>query len=177
MAIDPFRDFTRPKLSDSAPPAFPDRDTLKIRILQENFIGWLFQTNWMQEVTAAMDSEEEQELQEHIQSYLDGLRDDAKFKLVSCDRYSMEGYEGSKVISTRALKKGESVVGVVGRTCPVSEDHEKELALRGVDTSCVIKSSRFCLFIREMAGTRNLLTFSKIYKKLPKITKIYKNSG
>ena len=110
----------------------------------------------MQEVTAAMDSEEEQELQEHIQSYLDGLRDDAKFKLVSCDRYSMEGHEGSKVISTRALKKGESVVGVVGRTCPVSEDHEKELALRGVDTSCVIKSSRFCLFILEMVGTGNL---------------------
>ena len=100
----------------------------------------------MQEVTAAMDYEEKQELQEHIQSYLDGLRDEAKFKLVSCDRYSMEGYEGSKVISTRALKKGESVVGVVGRTCPVSEDHEKELALRGVDTSCVIKSSRFYLF-------------------------------
>ena len=62
MAIDPFRDFTRPKLSDSAPPALPDRDTLKIRILQENFIGWLFQTDWMQEVTAAMNYEEEEEL-------------------------------------------------------------------------------------------------------------------
>ena len=90
VAIDPFRDFTRPKLSDSAPPAFPDPNTLKIRILQENFIGWLFQTNWMQDVTAAMDYEEEQEVQEHIQSYLDGLREDAKFKLVSCDRYSIE---------------------------------------------------------------------------------------
>ena len=66
VAIDPLRDFTCPKLSDSAPPAFPDRDTLKIRILQENFIGWLFQTNWMQEVTAAMDYEEEEELQEYI---------------------------------------------------------------------------------------------------------------
>ena len=76
----------------------------------------------------------------------------------------MEGYEGSKVISTRALKKGESVVGVVGRTCPVSEDHEKELALRGVDTSCVIKSSRFCfLFLKWLARVTFVKYISDIH--------------
>ena len=67
----------------------------------------------MQEVTAAMDYEEEQELEEHIQSYLDGLRDDAKFKLVSCDRYSMEGYEGIP----GHLNKGPEKGGECGWSC------------------------------------------------------------
>ena len=132
--------FTRQKLSgfDLAP--YPDWGFLKNVILKNvRNIGKLFLTKWMAEVTLNVGDEEKQDLREHIKNY---FTCSAGFNLVSCDRYSKEGHQGSKVLAIKACSKGRKVSGLVGTTSPITEEQERELALRGVDTSCILKSSR-----------------------------------
>ena len=132
--------FTRQKLSgfDLAP--YPDWGFLKDVILKNvRNIRKLFLTEWMAEVTSSMEQDVKQDLEEHIKNY---FTSNAGFELVSCDRYSKEGHQGSKVLATKACSKGRKVSGLVGTTSPITEDQEKELALRRVDTSCILKSSR-----------------------------------
>ena len=140
VAVDPLMGFTRQKLSgfDLAP--YPDWDFLKNVILKNvKNIRKLFLTEWMAEATLNVGDEEKQDLREHIKNY---FTCNAGFNLVSCDRYSKEGHQGSKVLATKACSKGRKVSGLVGTTSPITEDQERELALRGVDTSCILKSSR-----------------------------------
>ena len=140
VAVDPLMGFTRQKLSgfDLAP--YPDWGFLKNVILKNvKNIRKLFLTEWMAEVTLNVGDEEKQDLREHIKNY---FTCSAGFNLVSCDRYSKEGHQGSKVLATKACSKGRKVSGLVGTTSPITEDQERELALRGVDTSCILKSSR-----------------------------------
>ena len=140
VAVDPLMGFTRQKLSgfDLAP--YPDWGFLKNVILKNvRNIGKLFLTEWMAEVTLNVGDEEKQDLREHIKNY---FTCSAGFNLVSCDRYSKEGHQGSKVLAIKACSKGRKVSGLVGTTSPITEEQERELALRGVDTSCILKSSR-----------------------------------
>ena len=140
VAVDPLMGFTRQKLSgfDLAP--YPDWGFLKNIILKNvKNISKLFLTEWMAEVTSNMEQDEKQDLEEHIKNY---FTCSAGFNLVSCDRYSKEGHQGSKVLATKACSKGRKVTGLVGTTSPITEDQERELALRKVDTSCILKSSR-----------------------------------
>ena len=63
----------------------------------------LLLTEWMVEATDSLEEfgdKERRELEAHIQKYLLGFTDKTGFKLVSCDRYSKEGHQGSKVLST-----------------------------------------------------------------------------
>ena len=138
VAIDPVMGFTRKKLSQSYIPPFPDWESLNV-ILKNEDIEKLFSTKWMSEVTLNMRYEERQELREQIKIY---FTSNAGFNLVSCDRYSNEGRQGAKVLATKVCLKGKKISGLVGRTCPISDDQEKELALRRVDTSCIVKSAR-----------------------------------
>ena len=132
--------FTRQKLSGFDLALYPDWDFLKNVILKNvKNIRKLFLTEWMAEVTLNVGDEEKQDLREHIKNY---FTCSAGFNLVSCDRYSKEGHQGSKVLATKACSKGRKVSGLVGTTSPITEDQERELALRGVDTSCILKSSR-----------------------------------
>ena len=132
--------FTREKLSSFDFPPYPDWGFLKNVILKNvKNIGKLFLTEWMAEVTLNVGDEEKQDLREHIKNY---FTCNAGFNLVSCDRYSKEGHQGSKVLATKACSKGRKVSGLVGTTSPITEEQERELALRGVDTSCILKSSR-----------------------------------
>ena len=132
--------FTREKLSSFDFPPYPDWGFLKNVILKNvRNIRKLFLTEWMAEVTSNMEQDVEQDLEEHIKNY---FTSSTGFDLVSCDRYSKEGHQGSKVLATKACSKGKKICGLVGTTSPITEDQEKELALRGVDTSCILKSSR-----------------------------------
>ena len=133
--------FTRQKLSDFDFSPYPDWAFLNNVILKnvKNVIQKLFLTEWMAEVTSNMGYDEKQDLKEHIKNY---FTSNAGFNLVSCDRYSKEGHQGSKVLATKVCSKGKKISGLVGNTSSISEDQERELALRGVDTSCILKSSR-----------------------------------
>ena len=132
--------FTREKLSSFDFPPYPDWGFLKNVILKNvRNIRKLFLTEWMAEVTSNMEQDVEQDLEEHIKNY---FTSSTGFDLVSCDRYSQEGHQGSKVLATKACSKGKKICGLVGTTSPITEDQEKELALRRVDTSCILKSSR-----------------------------------
>ena len=146
VAVDPVMGFTRKKLSEVNLSPYPDWDFLKNIILKnvkkigELFLTeWFFSTQWMAEVTSDMGNQEKQELKEHIKNYFPS---NAGFNLVSCNRYSKEDHQGSKVVASKACRQGKKISGLVGITCPISEGKEKELALRGVDTSCILKSSR-----------------------------------
>ena len=141
VAVDPVMGFTRQKLSQFDLYPYPDWEFLKNIILKNvEKIGELFfSTNWMEEVTSDMGDSEKQELKKHIMNYFPS---NAGFNLVSCNRYSKEDHQGSKVLATKACSKGKKICGLVGTTSPITEDQEKELALRRVDTSCILKSSR-----------------------------------
>ena len=137
VAVDPGRGFTRKKLSPFVIKPHPDWEYLKNSNV--NNFGKLCSTKWMAEVTINMGKEEKLELREHIKSY---LTSNAGFNIVSCDRYSKEGHQGSKVLVTRGCTKGKKISGLMGTSCAISEEQERELALRGVDTSCILKSGR-----------------------------------
>ena len=140
VAVDPLMGFTRQKLSgfDLAP--YPDWCFLKNVILKNvKNIRKLFLTEWMEEATLNVGDEEKQDLREHIKNY---FTCNAGFNLVPCDRYSKEGHQGSKVLATRGCTKGKKIIGLMGTSCAISEEQERELALRGVDTSCILKSGR-----------------------------------
>ena len=92
--------------------------------------------------------------------YLRGFTDKTGFKLVSCDRYSKEGHQGSKVLATTATSKGKAIVGLVGATCSITHNQENELALRRVDTLCVLRttsrwhvSSHYCYLLMYISFT------------------------
>ena len=144
VAVDPLMGFTRQKLSDFDFSPYPDWAFLNNVILKnvKNVIQKLFLTEWMAEVTSNMGYDEKQDLKEHIKNY---FTSNAGFMLVSCDRYSKEGHQGSKVLATKVCSKGKKISGLVGNTSPITEKQERELALRGVDTSCILKSSRSSL--------------------------------
>ena len=104
----------------------------------------LLLTEWMVEATDSLGEfgdKERRELEAHIQKYLQGFTDKTGFKLVSCDRYSKEGHQGSKVLATTATSKGKAIVGLVGATCSITHNQENELALRRVDTLCVLRTT------------------------------------
>ena len=155
--------FTRPKLSSLDLPPFPDWAFLKMVILKDiekvqeagQVLDQLLLTEWMVEATDSLEEfgdKERRELEAHIQKYLRGFTDKTGFKLVSCDRYSKEGYQGSKVLSTRSCSEKSPIVGLVGATCSITHNQENELALRRVDTLCVLRttsrwhaSNHFCV--------------------------------
>ena len=123
----------------------------------------LLLTEWMVEATDSLEEfgdKERRELEAHIQKYLQGFTDKTGFKLVSCDRYSKEGYQGSKVLSTRSCSEKSPIVGLVGATCSITHNQENELALRRVDTLCVLRttsrwhvSSHYCYLLMYISFT------------------------
>ena len=155
--------FTRPKLSNLDLPPFPDWGFLKMVILKDKekmpeasqVLDQLLLTEWMVEATDSLEEfgdKERRELEAHIQKYLRGFTDKTGFKLVSCDRYSKEGHQGSKVLATRSCSEKSPIVGLVGATCSITHNQENELALRRVDTLCVLRttsrwhaSNHFCV--------------------------------
>ena len=145
--------FTRKKLLDSDLSPFPDQNFLKnvflknVNIRMSLNIRKLFLTKWMKEVTLDLRQKERRELKEHIQHYMQSLTDKTGFKLVSCDRYSKEGRQGSKVLSTRSCSEKSLIVGFVSTTWAINDDLENKLALRGVDTLCILKPSWFDIFL------------------------------
>ena len=163
--------FTRPKLSNLDLPPFPDWGFLKMVILKDiekvqeasQVLDQLLLTEWMVEATDSLGEfgdKERRELEAHIQKYLRGFTDKTGFKLVSCDRYSKEGHQGSKVLATTATSKGKAIVGLVGATCSITHNQENELGLRGVDTLCVLRttsrwhvSSHYCYLLMYISFT------------------------
>ena len=155
--------FERPKLSNLDLPPFPDWGFLKMVILKDKekvqeasqVLDQLLLTEWMVEATDSLEEfgdKERRELEAHIQKYLLGFTDKTGFKLVSCDRYSKEGNQGSKVLSTRSCSEKSPIVGLVSTTCSITHNQENELALRRVDTLCVLRttsrwhaSNHFCV--------------------------------
>ena len=143
VAVDPKMGFTRKKLSSFDFPPHPDWDFLKHEILGNvKNIPRLFFDPWMKEVTANLENAEKENLEEHLKIYFPS----EAFNLVSCDRYSREGHQGSKVIATTPCSRGKKIKGLVGTTCPIGDYLERELARREVDSSCILKASRsdFC---------------------------------
>ena len=123
----------------------------------------LLLTEWMVEATDSLGEfgdKERRELEAHIQKYMLGFTGKTGFKLVSCDRYSKEGHRGSKVLATTATSKGKAIVGLVGATCSITHNQENELALRRVDTLCVLRttsrwhvSSHYCYLLMYISFT------------------------
>ena len=171
MLVDPIMGFERPKLSNLDLPPFPDWGFLKMVILKDiekvqeasQVLDQLLLTEWMVEATDSLEEfgdKERRELEAHIQKYLQGFTDKTGFKLVSCDRYSKEGHQGSKVLATTATSKGKAIVGLVGATCSITHNQENELGLRGVDTLCVLRttsrwhvSSHYCYLLMYISFT------------------------
>ena len=71
-----------------------------------------------------MGDEEKAELGEHLQKYLRSLTDESGFILARCDRYSMEGHLGAKVLATKGWSKGEKIHGLVGGSRDITADFE-----------------------------------------------------
>ena len=147
LVVDPLMGYTRLKLSKFDMPPLQEESTLidilKIMKKDQDFrraLDQLLSTEWGLEVTANMAEKEIGELKGHIQKYLIGLTVDGGFKLDPENRYSMEEHKGAKVSSTKGWGRGEDIL--VATTFDITKDQERELVLRGVDTSCMLKSSR-----------------------------------
>ena len=149
LVVDPRMGFKRRKLSSFDLPLLREEaDTMDIlesikkdkdiaRALDELLSG-----GFGEDVTVSMGDEEKTELGEHLKKYLRSLTDKSGFHLVRCDRYSMEGHLGAKVLATKGWSKGEKIHGLVGSSRDITEDFEDELIKRMVSTSCIIRSER-----------------------------------
>ena len=141
--------FKRRKLSNLDLPPISEKmrivNILKsIRTTQDiaGVLAELRALEWTREVTANMDEKESSELDEHLKKYLVGLTEDGGFHLALETRYSMEGHQGAKVVTTRAWSKGAQVCNLVGSSRQINGEFEQELVDQKVDTSCIIKSSK-----------------------------------
>ena len=151
LVLDPPMGFTRPKLSNADLPPLHAESTEEMLEILKNFkrdqdteetLGQLLSTQWAKEATASMSERERAprgELAKLIEKYLKGLTVEAGFKLEPDDRFIMENCKGAKVVATKHLSKGEDIL--VGPTSKISKDQERQLTLRGVDTSCMLRSS------------------------------------
>ena len=150
LVVDPSMGFKRCKLSSFVLPPPPHEEVALIDILKNTkkdqdtrkALDQLLSSEWAKEVTTNLGEEEVEELAAHIQKYLKGLTEEGGFSLHPESRYSMEGYQGAKVVATKGWSKGQNISSLVGSTCEINEDQEEELVLRGVDTSCILKSLR-----------------------------------
>ena len=149
LVLDPPMGFTRPKLSNAdLPPLHAESTEEMLEILKNTkrdrdtgeALDQLLLTEWAKEATADMTGREKGELAKLIEKYLKGLTVEAGFKLESDDRFIMENCKGAKVVATKRWSKGQDILE--GPTCKINKDQEKQLTLRGVDTSCMLRSSR-----------------------------------
>ena len=149
LVVDPRMGFKRRKLSSYDLPLLHEEagtlhilESLKKEKDIARAIHELLSGEFGKGVTVNMGDEEKMELGEHLKKYLRSLTDESGFVLVKCDRYSMEGHLGAKVLSTKGWSKGEKIHGLVGSSRDITEDFEEELIQRKVSTSCIIRSER-----------------------------------
>ena len=147
-ALDPLMGFKRRKLSNADLPPLQAETTEEMLKILENIkrdgdtgeaLGQLLSTQWAKEATANMGGKERGELAKHIETYLKGLTVEAGFQLEKDNRFVMENCQGAKIVATQHWNKGEEIL--CGSTCKVNKAQERELMLRGVGTSCMLKSS------------------------------------
>ena len=149
LVVDPRMGFKRRKLSDYDLPLLHDEGST-MKILEsirnhkdvERALDELLSGEFGKEVTVNMGDEEKTELEEHLQKYLGSLTFESGFLLDKCERYSMEGHLGAKVLATKGCSKGKKIDGLVGSTRDITEDLEAQLIQRMVSTNCIIKSER-----------------------------------
>ena len=149
LVLDPPMGFTRPKLSSAGLPPLHVESTAGMLEILKNIqedqdtgeaLDLLLSTQWAKEATANMSGRETGELAEHVEKYLKGHTIEAGFKLEPDDRFIMENCQGAKVVATKRWLKGQDIL--VGPTCKINKEQERQLTLRGVDTSCMLRSSR-----------------------------------
>ena len=149
LVVDTRMGFKRRKLSNLDLPPISEKmrivNILKsIRTTQDiaGVLAKLRALEWTREVTANMDEKESSELDEHLKKYLVGLTEDGGFHVALETRYSMEGHQGAKVVTTKAWSKGAQICNLVGSSRQINGEFEQELVDQKVDTSCIIKSSK-----------------------------------
>ena len=158
LIVDSLMGFRRRKLSDlDLAHTTEDEENIIKEILEsvkseQDFaraIGQLLDCEWAKEVTGGMGlgKEDKKQLESHLEKYLWGLTDAREFALVKTTRYEMEGYEGAKIVAKRLVKEGEKMETLLGKTAEISEEQEKSLGERGVDTSCIIETSKSLLIV------------------------------
>ena len=151
LIVDSLMGFRRRKLSSLDLPPTTEEDEGIIKEILEGVkskrdvaraIDQLLNCDWAKGVTAGMElgKEEKMELQSHLKKYLWGLTGEREFALVKTTRYEMEGYQGAKILAKKEVKKGEKIKGLLGKTAAITEEQEKSLGERGVDTSCIMKT-------------------------------------
>ena len=151
LIVDTLMGFKRRKLSTLDLPPITENEENTIKKILESVkskqdiaraIGQLLDCEWAKEVTAGMElwKKEKMELKDHLKKYILGLTSDREFALVKTERYEMEGYQGAKILAKREVKKGEKIVSLLGKTAAITEEQEKSLGERGVDTSCIMKT-------------------------------------
>ena len=158
LIVDTRMGFTRRKLSNNDLPLLHEEgSTMKIleRIKNhkdaERALNELLSSEFGQEVTVQMADEEKRELEEHMKKYLGSLTNESTFRLEKCERYSLEGHLGAKVLATKGCSERKMIKGLDGSSRDINEDLEAELMQRMVSTNCIIKSER-TKTVRVMIG-------------------------
>ena len=148
LVVDPVMGFQRRKLSSESFPAPPIHEKTNLVNIVESIrkgedvaraLDELLSCEFTKTFTAHMD---EAGLREHLRKYLIGFTDEGGFKIASETRYSMEGFQGAKVLSTKRSDRGDKIKNLVGSSRVITDDFEKQLGVQKVDTSCIIESSR-----------------------------------
>ena len=158
LVVDPPMGFPRRKLSNIVLPLLHEEGST-IKILESikkgkdvtRAVNELLSSDFGQEATIQMADEEIIELEEHMKKYLGSFTDESTFRIEKCERYSMEGHLGAKVLANKGRKEGKMIDGLNGSCRDINEDLEAELIQRMVSTSCIIRSQRFKT-VRVMIG-------------------------
>ena len=166
LIVDPLMGFKRLKLSGRELPPFQPQDEDAIKKILESVkstqdlakaVVELLNCDWAKAAVKLdkMDKKEKMELESHLKMYLNGLTDVREFAIEKTERYNMEGNEGGKIVAKKRMTKGKKIETLLGKTAAISEEQEKNLRERGVDTSCIIEGSKSLLVVNGVVAFVN----------------------
>ncbi|KAG8182548.1 hypothetical protein JTE90_002082 [Oedothorax gibbosus] len=149
LALDPLLGFTTHKMNISFTPFDVDRGKL-LEALKEfinnqdyekaykNLTAW----SWFPRYLNSKSRNQQSTFKEHIFRYLRIFDKESGFRVCICERYSLEGNCGAKVVTTKKWYKNEKIHYLVGCIAELSEKEEADLLHPGKNDFSVMYSCR-----------------------------------